>query len=412
MKYCVKHSSIAESEAGAIGGKAAAWNKGLTANTDNRIAKLAGESNPFWRKHHTEEAKNKISQSKRLSNDSLHDRVDKRSDEFHIATPLEDYKNRQKQYLDFVCTECGTANRKTLQAFERGSLCDTCHPITSSQPEIEIEKWLLSCGFVTKRSDRTVIPPKELDIIVPEKKIAIEYNGLYWHSELSKDSAFRSSHRDKTQECLRSGWQLVQVFSDDWQNKKEIVKSILLHKLGSYQEKFHARKCTIKELAPKDRKSFFEKNHISGDVSSKKAWALADVTGSVVAVLSVKSPIQKKWKDRIEIARFATKAGAHVPGALSKLLQHAEGFAKSEGKIGLISYADRRYGEGNCYKKVGFVLSGNTGLDYWYTDGTKRFDRFSFRAIGDLSERQRAEAEGVRKVWGCGSNIWLLDYTQ
>lgn len=410
MKYCAEHSFLAESEAGKKGGLASAWNKGLSANLDNRIFRPSGELNPFWGKKHTDETKQKISKTKRLSSDKLLERLSERADSFTVLTPLEDYQSRQGQYLEFTCNRCKKKNKKTLQAFERGSLCDQCFPNTTSQPEAEIEEWLKSCGLSAERSDRAVISPKELDIVIHDKKFAIEYDGLYWHSELSGNNVLKSAHKNKTQLCLEKGWQLVHVFSDDWRDRKNIVKSMILHKLGVSQERIHARSCHIKEISRQERSDFFGQNHLSGDVSSKKAWALVDSSNEIVAAISVRAPLQKKWKNRLEIARFAIKAGKHIPGALSKLLKRVNEFATNEQKKGLISYADRRHGEGKCYLESGFVYAGDTGIDYWYTDGRTRFDRFSFKANGDLTEKQRATSAGVGKIWGCGNNVWILDF--
>ena len=99
---------------------------------------------------------------------------------------------------------------------------------------------------------------------------------------------------------------------------------MILHKIGVHSERIHARSCTIVDLPLKDRKDFFNNNHLSGDVSAKAAWALCDKTGRIVAALSIRTPIQKKWKNRLEIARFSILTGVHVPGALSKLLKKVD----------------------------------------------------------------------------------------
>ena len=38
---------------------------------------------------------------------------------------------------------------------------------------------------------RNVLPSgKELDIFIPSKKIAVEFDGLYWHNEINKDKDY------------------------------------------------------------------------------------------------------------------------------------------------------------------------------------------------------------------------------
>jgi G:T-mismatch repair DNA endonuclease (very short patch repair protein) len=48
------------------------------------------------------------------------------------------------------------------------------------------------------RNDRTVLNGKELDIYLPDYNLAIEFNGLYWHSE---DYVGKNYHLNKTIEC-------------------------------------------------------------------------------------------------------------------------------------------------------------------------------------------------------------------
>lgn len=72
----------------------------------------------------------------------------------------------------------------------QGSGCLKCNKSDSVQ-EKELAKFLKQFTKV-KRNDRKILGGKELDIVLPEYKIAIEYNGLYWHS-----TKFLSPNYDK-----------------------------------------------------------------------------------------------------------------------------------------------------------------------------------------------------------------------
>lgn len=61
-----------------------------------------------------------------------------------------------------------------------------------------------------KRNDRTIIKPKELDIYIPELKLAIEYNGIYWHS--IESGADKYVHRNKSVACRNLGIRLIHIF--------------------------------------------------------------------------------------------------------------------------------------------------------------------------------------------------------
>ena len=98
------------------------------------------------------------------------------------------------------------------------------------------------------------------------------------------------------------------------------------------------------------------------------------------------------------------KFGAVVVGGLGKFIK----YYKTNYSNPLMTYADRRFGEGLGYEKVGFEYYGETGVDYWYSDGRQRYDRFVVKAEVGKSEREKAAEMNLYKVWGCGSNIWVL----
>ena len=407
-KYCKEHSSLAFKEGGSKGGAAPSWNKGKTHQDDPRIKVFSGENNPFWGRKHTETTKSRISSSKTLNRWDLQERFDSRRADFDVQTPIEEYRSRQSQYLQFVCKTCGELNPKTLQAFERGSLCQKCFPNTSSKAEVEIADWIGSLGFAVERCNRKIIAPKELDISTPEKKFAVEFNGLYWHSEFSPSGISKGSHLDKTESCLNSGWSLFHIFSDEWEEKSQIIKSMIEHRLGISGFKLNARDCSIRKISTKERREFFNLSHISGDANSLESWGL-EKDGNIVAAISIREPRQKKWKGLIEIARYATKPGYHIRGGLTKLMKRVEEFCVSSNRRGIITYSDRRFGEGLGYERSGFNRVGDTGIDYWYTDGKRRFDRFVFRAKDGKSEKALAQESGVARIFGCGSYIWLKE---
>ncbi len=142
-EYCKEHANLKMSESGRVGGQAPAWNRGQTKDSDSRILKqslkMTGEGNPFWNRMHDLETRRKISTTKILGSTTLQERILSRSSEFDLITPVEDYHSRQHQYLSFRCKACGSIQDKTLQAFERGSLCRTCHPLGHSQWRRDLE---------------------------------------------------------------------------------------------------------------------------------------------------------------------------------------------------------------------------------------------------------------------------------
>lgn len=409
-RFCKNCAVVGSSIAGKKGGQAPAWNKGKTKKTDPRLLKqsekMRGENNPFFGKSHTEDTINKMRFSKIVSDSDFESRISERDRDFDLITSYEEYFSRQKQHLEFRCKKCGITTKKTLQAFERGSSCPSCNPVGTSQAEKEIGSFIESLGLEVEYNDRSVLSPKEIDVYVPSKKIGIEHNGLYYHSILNKGTRDRHYYLNKKKKAKSEGVSLIHFFSDEWLDKRDICESMIKNRLGLIHKKIFARKCVLREVSSKDAQTFFKSNHISGYAPSSVRFGLY-YENELVLCLSLRKPRQKKYKDLIEISRFASKINTNVAGGLSKILTRIESWARSEGFKGILTYADLRFGEGSGYQNTGFVLEKETGPDYWYSDGRKRFDRFKFRASNGKSEKIIASENNVFKIWGCGSNIFI-----
>lgn len=415
-EYCKMHSKEACSAAGQTGGKLKkTWNKGLTKENDIRIYNqslaVSGASNHFYGRKHTEDTKKKISALKTMTEEEFDKRIALRSNEFRCITTYEKYIKKNFFKLNLECKKCFQKQEKTLYAYESGGLCKFCYPFTVSKGEILLGNYIETLGYSVKRNDRTIIAPKELDIIVEDKKFAIEYNGLYWHDS---ERVGKTHHQAKTQACKIANYSLFHIFSDEWENKSDIVKSMISSRLKANNIiNIDARKCSLVEISSQQAHKFFDASHISGNVPASKYFGL-EYNKEIVAMISWRIPQQKKkWlqlnSNVIEIARYANKTYTNVRGGFSKLLKHSiNNWLLTETKYRkIISYCDLRFGYGNVYSQCGFTLvKEDTGINYWYTNGKTRYPRFKFRATKDKTEKQVAEENKVWKVFGCSNNLY------
>lgn len=86
-------------------------------------------------------------------------------------------------------------------------------------------------------NNRQIISPYELDIYFPKQKIAIEYNGTYWHSDIqirkTRKTSAEDYHLAKIEKCKELSITLIYVWQDDWENSensmKEDIKEALLN---------------------------------------------------------------------------------------------------------------------------------------------------------------------------------------
>ena len=257
----------------------------------------------------------------------------------------------------------------------------------------------------------------ELDILIPEKKFGIEFNGLFYHNEeAGKDRLY---HYNKTNKCEEKGIFLFHIFEDQWKEKKEVVLSMICNRLDLTPNKIYARKCKLKEVNIEERIKFFNENHIQGGDSATLAYGLY-YNDELISCMSFGKPFKNK-EYKWELKRFACKKYTNVCGGFSKLLNNFK-----NNNIGdLISYADVTYSSKikNVYNTNGFKLIRRGTPDYSYLDKkmNKRLRKEKFRKnilIKDypqmslLSESEIMKSLGYKRIWNCGIDTWLLKNPQ
>ena len=255
-------------------------------------------------------------------------------------------------------------------------------------------------------SDRTIINPLELDIVLPKIKLAIEYDGSYWHS--FKDENY---HLNKTQLCQENGYQLFHIFEFD---DIEIWKSMISNKL-KLNNVIYARKCIIKELKYNQVKDFLDENHLQGSVSSKINLGLF-YNDELVEVMTFSKPRFNKNYD-YELLRLCSKKFTNVVGGASKLFKRFT--SKYKGSI--ISYANLRFSNGNIYKQLGFSELKKSKPNYFYCKNDivltryqcqkhKLKDLYSKGILNEynseLTESENLEMNGYFRLYDCGNLVF------
>ena len=261
-------------------------------------------------------------------------------------------------------------------------------------------------------NDRKMISPHELDIYLPNEKIAIEYDGVYTHSDRCRDKKY---HLMKTELCEDKDIQLLHIFENEWGNaeKRRIWKSIISNKLGIYNKKIGARQTEIRRVSSKDSCCFFNENHLQGNCMSSIRYGLFH-NGEPVSMMAFgKSRFNKnvKW----ELIRFCSKLHYQVYGGASKILSHF----KKDYKGDIISYANRRWSTGNLYHMLGFRLTNISPPNYFYWNNPKKlqsrnkFQKHKLSLLLDnfdsnLTEYQNMTNNGYYRIWDCGNRVYRL----
>jgi len=317
-----------------------------------------------------------------------------------------------KENIEIICKTHGTFEQ-TPNNHLRGAGCPKCNRFNIQQSKIfEFIKENYQETFL---NDRKILNGKEIDIYIPELKLGFEFNGLYWHSELYKDRLY---HLNKSKDCLNVGIDLFHIWEDDWIYKQDIVKSMIINKLGKTPNKIYARKCTIKEISDnKLIREFLNKNHIQGFVGSKIKIGLYynDELISLMTFGNLRKSLGTKSREgSYELLRFCNKLNTNIVGGASKLFKH---FLRNYDVKEIISYSDNSRGQGNLYQQLGFNLISETEPNYyWIIDG-KRHHRFNFRkdklikegADPSKTEIQIMTEKGYYRIFDCGNKKWILD---
>lgn len=375
-------------------GKYQPWAKGLSKESDPRVADMAIN---VKKSMNDKSRRKRLDGLKRLSAEEISRRLEAGSSLFELISNIDDYTRDRHINMKFRCKNCDLVQTKSLlQALS--NKCDSCTPPTSAG-HADMIRWLQENTDNVLSCDRSVIAPYELDIVLPHQGIAVEYNGLYFHSSVFKDKDY---HAMKTRMARDAGFRLIHVFEDEWLQRPDVVKSSLLHAIGKSPRTIFARKCSLSVVNSAQKRDFFNVNHMDGDAGSSTAWGLF-YEDKMVACLSLRKPMQKKHKNSLEICRFATLNNVHVVGGLGKLTASALQHCRSIGCCRLMTYVDTRFGDGGGYRAVGFVDVETTVNRFWWTDGKNRIDRFKVRADKEagLTEQQVADQHGVVKIWGC-----------
>ena len=272
-----------------------------------------------------------------------------------------------------------------------------------SAAEREIVDWLKKVvpNESIRTSVRSIIPPRELDIYLPHQKVAIEFNGLWWHSErFGKDSSY---HYEKHRACAEQGIRLIHVWEDQWRDKKELVKRMLAVKLGVSQlPRIYARNTTIVSLRYKEVKPFLEKNHIQGAATGFLYLGLKHDEDLVAAM------VLHRQGTNLVLSRYATSCA--VVGGHSKLLKWVDA---NIGYEAIITFADLEVSDGNLYEKTGFVKDRLLKPDYRYLYKDQRQHKFGFRKERfrkdplllfdeSLSEKELADLNEIPRIWDSG----------
>lgn len=306
-------------------------------------------------------------------------------------------------FVTIECKEHGPFTKRLVNLYA-GFGCPEC---TSPKSKVEniVHEWFPN--FI--KHDRTTIKPQELDLVDHNKKIAVEVNGMYWHTEQFVDKFY---HLNKTKKAADAGYQVLHFTDVEVKNKPDIVKSMIASKLG-LTRRVYARKCQLVQIDHATAKQFVNENHIQGSCQSSVNLAL--VQDGIVAVMTF-GPSRFNKRYQWELLRYCSRRDITVVGGGSRLLQH---FIKQHSPESIVSYANSRYSNGNFYKALGFDFVAQADPNYvWVGKDVRTRYECQKHKLGsclpgfreDWTEVQNMQNAGYWRMYDCGNSVWEMRF--
>ena len=269
------------------------------------------------------------------------------------------------------------------------------HAKTSGM-EDEVRNYVRSLGF-DGYADTTVLDGRELDTYVPEKSLAIEFDGAYWHSDEVNPDVNRQL--DKTIGCERKGIRLIHVFEWEWLEKRTICESMIRSALG-LDDRVFARRCRVVEVDSHTAMTFLDENHIQGGVGSTIRLGL-ECDGGLVSLMTFGRPRFGSF-DGMEMLRYCCRMGVEVVGGMSRLLSHA---MSDYGISDVMAYCNRSKFTGRSYERLGFSHVRDTAPSYTWANGQEHLARYRAQM---RNEDAVMRGRGFHRVYDCGTKVYEL----
>jgi G:T-mismatch repair DNA endonuclease (very short patch repair protein) len=316
--------------------------------------------------------------------------------------PLNDIVHPSKKTL-FKCWLCGRNYETVPLDVMRGySLSCGCASGKISKPNVELHSWLSALG--ANPTLEHSVGNFRYDVGISEKRVAIEIQGLRWHS---MDGAVRRDKK-KFDNLLKHGWEGLFIFEDEWSQKQDVIKSMIMNRLKMSKQSAVLRpsKCEFREIDAKQANDFYNKYHYIG--ACDNAYNFGAFHGErLLACSSFRRPSRQTICQEFEVSRMASVFDVRIYGVWSVFFQL---FRKQKNPKSLVTYSDDRLFTGTVYERMGFKKDGKVKPDYYWVFNNKRLHKSVLRKPQncDVSERVLRTEQGYRQIWDFGKTRWVF----
>lgn len=303
-------------------------------------------------------------------------------------------------YYTFKCNKCGAIFKDD---FHSGlPICRNCHPTLngSSSQEEDIYKFITSVYTGTViRHDRNVLNGKELDFYFPDLKVAIEYNGTYWHG-YRKDTTlslaeFKRKIEEKRLICESKDIRLITIDEADYVDRPDVFNRFIQDAICP-RKRIFARNCIIKEIDTDTARKFCEYYHVNGFKGGYKKLGLFYNDELLTVAIFGKHP---KYEN--ECIRLAYKTGYDVIGGWAKIVRH---FGKK-----FLHYVNLKYFRGENKTGCGYRFYIKKKLVYRQQVQKKYLKNYCNNIDESLSDFQNCLMNNGIAIFDVGNDIRIYN---
>lgn len=304
-------------------------------------------------------------------------------------------------FYHFKCNVCG--NCFTAEMHSNEPVCRVCNPyIFSGRSDVEKEMAnyikLVYQGEVLE-NDRTVLDGKELDVYLPDLKIAFEMNGYYFHGYKNNTPMSVKDFKNRVEEkrllCKEKGIRLINIDDVDWNNRSEVFKRFIDDCILP-RKRVYARQCKIKNIDMNTAKDFCETYHTNGFRGGSTKLGLFYKNELIAVAVFGKHPIYEN-----ECIRLCYKTSYTIIGGWAKIQKH---FGKK-----FLHYVNLKYFEGENKTGCGYRMVFNKQV-IGRRALTKNKLKLAFSDYDDnVSDFRNCLNHGFVAIFDCGNDIRIYN---
>lgn len=283
---------------------------------------------------------------------------------------------------------------------------------STSGVERMVAEYVGSLGVTMVRNTRSIIAPLELDIYLPEHNIAIEVNGVYFHSEIVGKGA--EYHYNKWRMCYDKGIQLLSYFDDEINASWPVIKAQIAESVGKTTAKLiYAQDCMIDEIEYSCAiKDFVNSNSIYHAPDHVTKVLVARYGERIAATLCL-----EEAGGCTHIVSYACDIECIVDGMLERFVSYYAKTYNFKGTVCVVS--DNCHSNGAIYKQAGFLKHSDIPPDFMYfrsgpREAKSRYTLDSIAAqfdvtVDGMTEWDLLQQQGYSRVWDCGKIKWVKE---